>query len=252
VTGATAGIGRAFAEELARRGHALVLVARSMPRLEEVADELRSRHGVAVEVLSADLSDEVETRLVAERLADAGRPVDLLVNNAGFGLGQGFVDGDLAAEQRALDVMVRAVMVLSHAAARAMRSRGHGAIVNVSSVSGFVVMSSYSAVKSFVTVFSEALANELRGTGVTATALCPGFTRTEFHGRAGMDMSRLPGPLWLDADRLVRDGLADVARGRVVSVPGPAYKATVLVAKLAPRAVVRRVSGAIGAGRRRG
>lgn len=252
MTGATAGIGRAFAEELARRGHALVLVARSMPRLEEVAEELRSRHGVAVEVLSADLSDEVETRLVAERLADAGRPVDLLVNNAGFGLGQGFVDGDLAAEQRALDVMVRAVMVLSHAAARAMRSRGHGAIVNVSSVSGFVVMSSYSAVKSFVTVFSEALANELRGTGVTATALCPGFTRTEFHGRAGMDMSRLPGPLWLDADRLVRDGLADVARGRVVSVPGPAYKATVLVAKLAPRAVVRRVSGAIGAGRRRG
>lgn len=250
VTGATAGIGLAFARELAARGHDLVLVARTMPRLEEVAAELRSAHGVGVEVLVADLSFDVETRLVAQRLADSTRPVDLLVNNAGFGLGHGFVDGDLADVERALDVMVRAVMVLSHAAARAMRERGHGAIINVSSVSGFVVMSSYSAVKSFVTVFTEALANELRGTGVTATALCPGFTRTEFHDRAAMDMSRLPGPLWLDADRLVRDCLADVARGRVVSVPGPAYKATMALLKVTPRPLVRRVSGAIGAGRR--
>jgi short-subunit dehydrogenase len=123
VTGASSGIGLAFSRELASRGHDLVLVARGMRRLEEVAGELRERHGVLVETLSADLSDRVETQIVAERVADPARPVDLLINNAGFGLGQGFVDGDLSVEERALDVMVRAVVVLSHAAARSMRER---------------------------------------------------------------------------------------------------------------------------------
>jgi uncharacterized protein len=250
VTGASSGIGLAFSRELASRGHDLVLVARGMRRLEEVAGELRERHGVLVEPLSADLSDRVETQIVAERVADPARPVDLLVNNAGFGLGQGFVDGDLSVEERALDVMVRAVVVLSHAAARSMRARGHGAVVNVSSVSGFATLGSYSATKSYVTVFSEALAAELAGTGVTVTALCPGFTRTQFHDRASMNMSRLPGPLWLDADRVVRDCLADVAAGKVVSVPGAAYKAAVLLARMAPRGLVRRISFAIGSARR--
>jgi short-subunit dehydrogenase len=251
VTGASSGIGLAFCHELAGRGHHLVIVARDRARLENVSDELRARHGVRVEVLSADLAERDQVQRVADRLADLGRPVDLLVNNAGFGLGRGFASGDIADEERVLDVMCRAVMVLSHAAAGAMGSRHRGAIVNVSSVAGFVVLSTYSAVKSFVTVFSEALASELAGSGVTVTALCPGFTRTEFHDRATMDMGRLPDALWLDSGRLVRDGLADAARGKVISVPGPAYKAVVALARAAPRSVVRRVSYAIGSGRRR-
>ncbi|WP_152186385.1 SDR family NAD(P)-dependent oxidoreductase [Segeticoccus rhizosphaerae] len=251
VTGASSGIGLAFCHELADRGHDLVIVARDRARLENLSDELRARHGVRVEVLPADLTDRDQVQRVADRTGDLERPVDLLVNNAGFGLGRGFIAGDIAGEERALDVMCRAVMVLSHAAAGAMRTRHRGAIINVSSVAGFVVLSTYSAVKSFVTVFSEALSGELAGSGVTVTALCPGFTRTEFHDRATMDMSRLPDPLWLDSGRLVRDGLADAARGKVVSVPGPAYKAVVALARVAPRRLVRRVSHAIGSGRRR-
>lgn len=250
VTGATAGIGREFAEQLAARGYGLVLVARDTERLESVASELRAARGVDVEVLPADLADREQTQQVADRLADADHPVDLLVNNAGFGLGTGFLDGEIAEEERGLDVMVRAVFVLSHAAGRAMRERGHGAILNVSSVAGTVTMSTYSALKSCVTVFTEVLSNELAGTGVTATALLPGFTRTEFHDRARMTMSALPDALWLDADRLVRDALDDVAAGKVVSVPSLPYKAITLVTKFAPRAPVRRISGSLGRRRR--
>jgi short-subunit dehydrogenase len=187
----------------------------------------------------ADLSDRAETGKVAERLADQARPVDLLVNNAGYALKKRFLDNDISEEEAVFDVLGRAVLVLSHAAARAMRERGHGAIVNVSSVAGQITSGTYSAVKSFVTVFTEGLSAELAGTGVTATALLPGFTRTEFHQRARLNMSRLPKFMWLDADRLVADCLDDVSRGRVVSVPGPQYKAIVAGLRLLPRSVVR-------------
>jgi short-subunit dehydrogenase len=239
VTGATSGIGLSFAHQLAERGHDVVLVARDRARLENVSDELRATYRVGTEILVADLSDRAETGKVAERLADQARPVDLLVNNAGFALKKRFLDNDIAQEEAFFDVLGRAVLVLSHAAGRAMRERGHGAIVNVSSVAGHITSGTYSAVKSFVTVFTEGLAAELAGTGVTATALLPGFTRTEFHERAKLDMSRLPDFMWLDADRLVSDCLDDVARGRVVSVPGAQYKAAVAALKLLPRSLVR-------------
>ena len=214
VTGASAGIGRAFAERLAREGTDLVLVARDRTRLDELATGLRMRHGVAVEVLVADLSDREATGRVCARIEDDVRPIDLLVNNAGFGLKGSFLDNDLADEEAGLDVMVRAVMLTSHAAGRSMRARGHGAILNVSSIAGFIANGTYSAEKAFVTVFTEGLAGELAGTGVTATVLCPGFTHTEFHARAGIAMSALPESLWLDADDVVQQALTDVARGQ--------------------------------------
>ena len=252
VTGATAGIGLAFCRELAERGHDLVLVARDRARLENVSDELEAKYHVKVEILAADLADRLQVQKVADRLAEPGRPVDLLVNNAGFGLSSSFLRGDLADEERALDVLCRAVMVLSHAAALAMRDRGRGAIINVSSVAGFVAMGSYSAAKAWVTTFSEALANELAGTGVTVTALCPGFTHTEFHQRASLDMSRLPEVMWLEADRLVRDCLDDVKAGKVVSIPGPQYKLIAALTRTLPRGLVRRASGGVASRRRHG
>ena len=239
VTGASAGIGRAFAERLAREGTDLVLVARDRARLEELAKGLRSRHGVAVEVLVADLSDREATGRVCARVEDDVRPVDLLVNNAGFGLKGSFLDNDLAVEEAGLDVMVRAVMLTCHAAGRAMRERGRGTIINVSSVASFIANGTYSAEKAFVTVFSEGLASELAGTGVTVTALCPGFTRTEFHARAHLAMSALPSSLWLDADDVVQQALSDAARGKVVSVPGAQWKVVTAGVRALPRPLVR-------------
>lgn len=250
VTGASAGLGRAFATELARRGHDLVLVARDRPRLEELAAELQGAYAVTTEILTADLADRDQTERVAERLRDTDRPVDLLVNNAGFGLKRSFSRGELAEEERALDVMVRAVLVLSHAASGAMRTRGRGGILNVSSMASFAAMGSYSAIKSWVTVFSEGLSVELAGTGVTVTAVCPGFVRTEFHDRARMNMSALPDPLWLETDQVVREALRAVDTGTAVSVPSVTYKAVAAALRVAPRGLTRRVSTELARRRR--
>lgn len=250
VTGASSGLGREFAEQLAARGHDLVLVARNRQGLEALAADLTARRGVRVEVLPADLTDRAQLQEVADRVADADSPVDLLVNNAGFGARRSFVRNDLDEEERAVDLMVRAVMVLAHAAGGAMRRRGRGAILNVSSVAGFVVMGHYSAIKAYVTVLSEALATELAPYGVTVTAVCPGFTHTEFHDRAEMDMSLLPDALWLEASDVVRTALDDVARGRVVSVPSVTYKGVVGLLRVVPRALTRRVAGGLAERRR--
>ncbi|MGD9955852.1 MAG: SDR family NAD(P)-dependent oxidoreductase [Candidatus Nanopelagicales bacterium] len=246
ITGGTAGIGAEFARQLAARGDDLVLVARDGSRLEAYAEELRARHRVDVEVLVADLSDRAGLASVEARLADADRPVDLLVNNAGFGVNQVFVGGDLDAEQQMLDLLVTAVMRLSHAALPGMVARGTGGIINVSSVASFIAGGTYSAAKSWVTVFSESIDRQLRGTGVTVTALCPGFTHTEFHQRAEMDVDHLPDWLWLDAPDVVRGALADFGRGKPVSVPGVQYKALSTLARYLPRPVVRRASGVRG------
>jgi short-subunit dehydrogenase len=239
ITGATSGIGLEFARQLARRKHDLVLVARDVDRLGQVADELRGAHGVEVEVIQADLSERERLQEVADRLADQDRPVDLLVNNAGYGLKGRFLHNDISDEERLFDVLTRAVLVLSHAAAGGMVERGSGAIVNVSSVAGFIAGGTYSAAKSFTTVFTEGLAGDLKGTGVTATALCPGFTRTEFHERARLRMDSMPGFMWLEAPALVSACLDDVEKGRVVSVPGPQYKAIVGLLRVLPRRIVR-------------
>jgi short-subunit dehydrogenase len=189
---------------------------------------------VDVEVLVADLADREQVEQVAVRLRDEARPVDMLVNNAGFGLTQLFVGGDLATEEQALDVMARAVLVLSHAALPGMVARGRGALVNVSSVAGFMPSGTYSAVKAWATTFTMSLAGQLAGTGVTATALCPGYVRTEFHRRANIRMGRQPSFAWLDADQLVAACLADAERGRSLSIPTAQYKLAVTAMRHLP------------------
>lgn len=253
VTGATAGIGAAFARALAADGYALVLVARDGDRLAALAEELTGRYGTAVDALPADLATDEGCRRVADRLTDPARPVDLLVNNAGFGLDRSVVRSTLADEERLLAVNVRAVLRLTHAALAPMAARGRGDIVNVSSVAGFagaISGSAYPASKAWVTTFSESVAVTVRSRGVRVMALCPGYTRTEFHDRAGIDTSRMPGWLWLDADAVVRSGLRDLRRGRVVSVPDWRYRTMVLVLRHTPRrllaSIARGAAGRIG------
>ena len=240
VTGATAGIGAAFARQLAGRGSDLVLVARDAARLESKAQQLRS-YGVQVEVLAADLADDAGCAEVEQR---CGAGIDLLVNNAGLGTKGDFHEVELAAEEHMLRLNVRAVLRLTHAALGPMVARGSGAIVNVSSVAGFAPgarSATNSASKAWVTNFSESLHLQYAPQGVRVLALCPGFTRTEFHSRAEMDISGVPDRMWLDAEDVVRAGLRDLDRGRSLSVPGGQYKAIVAATRMIPPSVQRTV-----------
>lgn len=242
ITGATAGLGRGFAAALAAQGHDLVLVARTESALAAVAKELHAEYGVATQTLAADLGVRADVDRVAARLQDPTDPVAILVNNAGFGIRSGFTASDIDDEQQLLDVLVVAVMRLTHAALPGMIDRGSGQIINVSSVAGWITGSTYSAAKSWVTVFTEGLAGELAGTGVIATAVCPGFTRTEFHERADMDMQGVPDFMWLTTDQVVSQALKDAGKGRAISVAGRQYEALSLAAQYLPRPLVRRIS----------
>ncbi len=244
VTGATSGIGAAFVEQLAAAGHDLVLVARDAPRLEAAATRLRASYGVGVEVLPADLSDPAATARVAERAGSRSAPVDVLVNNAGFGLATGYADSEMAEEERMLDVLVRAVLVVTQPAAQAMRERGRGAIITVSSVAGFVPLGTYSSAKAWATTFMESLAVELAGTGVTATAVCPGYVRTEFHARAEIATAHQPWPVWMTPTLVARQGLRGASRGRAVVVPSVLYRSLVALVGATPRGLLARAAAA--------
>ncbi|WP_238009280.1 SDR family oxidoreductase [Dactylosporangium sp. AC04546] len=240
ITGATAGIGAAFVRELAAEGYDLVLVARDEARLAAMAAELPS-----AEVLPADLSTQEGCDAVAARLTDPARPVDLLVNNAGMSLNRSFLQSTAEQQEALLRLNVTAVMRLTLAALPAMTERGHGDIVNVSSVSGFAALmpgSTYPASKAWVTNFSESQAQLVRRFGVRVMALCPGYTRTEFHDRAGIDVSKTPSWMWLDAGAVVRAGLKDLRKGKLVSVPDWKYKLATFGMRHAPRSLVYRVS----------
>jgi short-subunit dehydrogenase len=250
VTGGTAGIGAAFARALAARGDDLVLVARTASRLEEFAAELRA-HGREVEVIVADLGVAADVERVAARLADAARPIDLLVNNAGYGMKSRLADPDLAEAADAVQVMMQAPLVLAAAVVPGMRDRGHGAIVNVASVAGYLSMGLYSAIKAWMRVYSESLSNALHGTGVTVTALLPGWVHTEFHDRAAIRKSSIPSWLWLSADDLVDACLKDVARGRAVSIPTLRYRFLSWLLRHLPPRTVRWVSRKISSSRHR-
>jgi uncharacterized protein len=240
VTGPTAGIGRAFTLRLAERGYDVVLVARDEERLRGLAEELAATYSVTGEVLVADLSDRAGMALVEARLADESRPVDLLVNNAGFGLKRRFLDNSVEQEQAALDVLVTAVMRLTHAALGPMAGRGSGGIINVASVAAYQPRGSYSAAKAWVTTFGAWASHEYAAQGVRIMTLCPGFTRTEFHARMDVKREAVPRLLWLDVDRVVDDALADWDSGKVLSIPGKRYKVITMISRHVPTSVLQR------------
>jgi uncharacterized protein len=241
VTGASAGLGAAFARALAAEGYHLVLVARDAQRLAGVAEDLGTRYGVDAAVLPADLTSDEGLKRVEDRLGD---PVDLLVNNAGIALAASVLRSAPEDLDRELALNVRAVMRLTRAALPGMVERKRGDILNVSSVAGFMAVpgSGYGATKAWVTNFSESVGLAARRHGVRVMALCPGYTRTEFQQRAGIDPSRIPDWLWLSADDVVRTGLRDLRRGRYVSVPDWRYKAAVFGLRYTPRWLVRSVT----------
>lgn len=246
VTGATAGIGAAFARRLAADGRHLVLVARDGDRLAGLAAELAERHQVRVDILPADLTTDDGCLAVERRLAESAEPIELLVNSAGISLARSFLRSTVEDEARLLRLNVHAVMRLTLAALATMTVRRDGAVINVSSVAGFgAVMpgSTYSASKAWVTNFSESVGQSARRYGVRVMALCPGFTRTEFHQRAGINVSKMPDWLWLSADDVVAEALRDLGKGRLVSVPDWKYKAAVFGLRHAPRGLLRAVGG---------
>ena len=241
ITGATAGIGAAYAKLLAKEGFDLVLVARDLPRLKGVAKELSKLYKIKAETIKADLTKPVQLAKVEKRLANNSKPIEVLINNAGFGLKDSFLVSNLAKEQELLDVLVTAPMRLSHAVLPGMIKRNSGSIVNVSSVASFTAGGTYSAAKSYLTVFSEYLHTELRDTNVKVSALCPGFTRTEFHARGKMKMSGLPNYMWTAVDQVVAKSWRYVKAGKVICIPGWQYMLLSSIARIAPRPLVRKL-----------
>lgn len=244
ITGASSGLGTEYARQLARRGDHLVLVARDAARLEELAAELTRAGAAEVEVLSADLSSPDGIAAVAERLTDEARPVEVLINSAGFGLPLAFERNDIEDEARHLRLHVEVPMRLMHAALPGMLARRSGAILNISSASAVMPRSTYAAVKSWQVMFSRWASSQYRSRGVTVTAVCPGYTHTDFHARLGLAKGEegIPDWLWLEAPRVVSESLRDVARGKAVSVPSRRYKAIYTAARLAPTGLMAKLA----------
>jgi short-subunit dehydrogenase len=239
VTGATAGIGESFTRLLAQNGYNIVLAARDLPRLQERAKGLESSFGIETKVIQADLATDAGCKSIEDFITN--NQIDVLINNAGFGLNKAFTMSQLDAEQQMLDVLVRTPMRLMHVALPAMKERNKGVIINVSSVAGWIAGGTYSASKSYLTVLTESLHTELSSTNVKVSALCPGFTRTEFHQRGGMSMKGLPAFMWLNSDKLVATAWKDAVAGKAVSVPGWQYQLLTFLMRNIPRSLLRKV-----------
>jgi len=238
VTGATAGLGAEFARQLAEEGHRVVLVARDAGRLAATAAELENRYGAATETIAADLTDDAGIAIVVARLTDPARPVEILVNNAGIGLLRSFEDNDIAEEKRHLKLHVETAMELTHAALQGMLARQSGSIINVASVAAFLPRGTYSAAKAWLLSFSRWANMAYAARGVRVTAVCPGFTHTEFHDRMGMDKTVAPRWMWLEARQVVSESLADNAKGKAVSIPSRRYKVLTSVSRVLPARLV--------------
>ena len=239
VTGATSGIGESFTRLLAANNYNIVLVARDLTRLQGRAAELASKYGVETSIIQADLCGDVGCALVEKYISE--NEIDVLINNAGFGINKAFTVSAMQDEQDLLDVLVRTPMRLMHTALPGMKARDRGIIINISSVAGFIAGGTYSASKSYLTVLSESLHTELAGTRVLVSALCPGFTRTEFHQRGRMSMKGLPAFMWLNADKLVAKAWSDCLKGKAISVPGWQYQLLTFLMRFAPRPMVRKI-----------
>jgi len=239
VTGATVGIGESFTRLLASKGYNIALVARDEVRLHERAGELREKYGIQTFVLPADLATKSGVKSVEKYIQSY--EIEVLINNAGFAINKVFTASDLDDEQDLLNVLVRTPMRLMHVILPGMKERKSGTIINVSSVAGFIAGGTYSAAKSYLTVLSESINADLKGSGVKVSALCPGFTRTEFHKRARMKMKGLPSFLWLNADKLVAKAWKDAQANKPVSIPGWQYKLLIAIISITPRGLIRRV-----------
>ncbi len=252
VTGASSGIGKAFAELLADKGYTIVLTARRGDRLDALAAELTQQHQVATHTIVADLSQPAASRQIAAELASRGLTIDLLVNNAGYGQPGSYLDVPWADHERFMQVMVSAVLDLTYRLLPGMVERGWGRIINVASVAGMVPSPAghtlYGASKSFLIRFSEALSAENMSNGVNTTAVCPGFTRSEFHDVTGTrdKMNNMPSFLWLEADDVAREGYEAVMKGHSVVVNGRIYQFLVWMTGTVPRSLSRWISGAAG------
>jgi uncharacterized protein len=254
VTGASSGIGKAFAELLAAKGYALVLTARRRDRLDQLARQLTAQHGVAAHVIVADLAEPDASARIADAVRAQGLHIDFLVNNAGYGVPGSYLNVAWLDHQRFIQIMMTAVCDLTYRLLPPMLERGWGRVINVASVAGMVPAPAghtlYGASKAFVIRFSEALASESAPKGVNVTALCPGFTYSEFHDVTGTreKMKSMPALFWLNADDVVREGYEAVMRGNSVVVNGRIYRLLIWLIGVAPRRLVRAVSS--GAGRR--
>ena len=239
VTGATVGIGESFTRLLASKGYNIALVARDEVRLHERAGELREKYGIQTFVLPADLATKSGVKSVEKYIQSY--EIEVLINNAGFAINKVFTASDLGDEQDLLNVLVRTPMRLMHVILPGMKERKSGTIINVSSVAGFIAGGTYSAAKSYLTVLTESINADLKGSGVKVSALCPGFTRTEFHKRARMKMKGLPSFLWLNAEKLVAKAWKDAQANKPVSIPGWQYKLLIAIISITPRGLIRRV-----------
>jgi hypothetical protein len=245
VTGASAGIGRAFAEQLAERGFDLVITARRHERLVELAGELSRAHGVRVEVVVADLADPCAPQAIYDDLVRRQIAVDVLVNNAGYGVSGAYASTSWQAQADFLQVLVTAVAHLTHLLLPGMLQRGHGHVINVASLAGLIYGAPgntlYGAAKAFVIKFTESLSLELDGTGVRATAVCPGFTFSEFHDVTGTRdrVSKLPAAMWMDAETVAREGIEAALGGKVVYVNGRVNKLIAAAMRHLPAAMAR-------------
>ena len=238
VTGASSGIGWHFANLLAREGYDLIITARDTERLQHLAGEFHNKYHRNVEVISADLTTEPGISSIERRLQNGD--IDVLINNAGYGLNKGFTQSDIKDEIAILKILCEAPMRLAHAVLPSMISRNSGIIINVSSVAAWITGGHYSAMKSYLMVLSESLHTELAETAVKVTSLAPGFTHTEFHQRGKMRMDSLPKFMWLDADNVVITAWEDAKSGKAISIPGRQYRFLYMVMRFAPRAIVRK------------